>query len=116
MAKRSTYELHVYDKNFKIKIRQNIGHLQCFFLNIIGIVKSFFSVTRYLKIAKHPRQKTTVQIDSDPRQGKTRLLVPIIKKIILIFVSPSFFAVYFYVKRFRFIANINFKTVYKSVQ
>lgn len=52
-----------------------------FFFNIIGIVKSFFSVTRYLKIAKHPRQKTTVQIDSDPRQGKTRLLVPIIKKI-----------------------------------
>lgn len=82
MAKRSTYELHVYDKNFKIKIRQNIGHLQCFFFNIIGIVKSFFSVTRYLKIAKHPRQKTTVQIDSDPRPGKTRLLVPIIKKFI----------------------------------
>lgn len=61
-----------------------------FFFYIIGIVKSFFSVTRYLKIAKHPRQKTTVQIDSDPRQGKTRLLVPIIKKFILCLFLPRF--------------------------
>lgn len=61
-----------------------------FFFNIIGIVKSFFSVRRYLKNAKHPRQKTTVQIDSDPRQGKTRLLVPIINKFINIGISLDF--------------------------